>query len=504
MNNTENEIVAVSARVKRRFPDHILDIAFPACLPVYEVSLTITTMVEDRLSTTARFVLRLLNGGITHPEEIGKLLGLPISYVAAAASELLGKELAVQRPDLKMELTVLGKTCLADGGISLRPRNLTLNVPYDALTKRILDINTDLLLDRDVVRKQGLFIVRAKPRPPRLSNIRLEDVKNYARGDARFREKRDILEVTAIKGSKLRYRNDVILAKLDSANSRNSTYAFFRAQQYLDDESTSIQTLSERGADLVPDDLKKIPTIPWNSSTSVTNEESDVLSTIDQLDQAVSKSGLEIAEAKEYQKTTQSPQERADLASRIAELEAEKEGLSVKLSEQESKFNSLTKGETRLVKTEEHRHLLLEAINKAQSDLTLVSAWINSDALDDEVRKALALTINRGIRVRIAWGLGVKGGRGPEATRNMERGNSALAELRKLIRKDLRNNLTVKLTQTHEKFIICDEAFCAFGSFNWLSYRGQRDRGYRRETSFYSERQSDISLWKANAETLFN
>ena len=174
------------------------------------------------------------------------------------------------------------------------------------------------------------------------------------------------------------------------------------------------------------------------------------------------------------------------------------------MSEQESQFNSLTKGETRLVKTEEHRHLLLEAINKAQSDLTLVSAWINPDALDDEVRRALALTINRGIRVRIAWGLGIKGGRGPEATRNMERGNSALVELRKLIRKDLRNNLTVKLTQTHEKFIICDESFCAFGSFNWLSYRGQRDKGYRRETSFYSERQSDIALWKANAETLFN
>jgi len=61
----------------------------------------------------------------------------------------------------------------------------------------------------------------------------------------------------------------------------------------------------------------------------------------------------------------------------------------------------------------------------------------------------------------------------------------------------------VKRTETHEKFIICDNRFCVFGSFNWLSYRGERDRGYRRETSLYSERPDDLALWKANADSLF-
>lgn len=504
MNETDREIIAVTARAKRRFPDHVLDIAFPACLPVYEVSLTVTTMVEDKLSTTARFILRLLKAGETRPEEIGRLLGLPVSYVAGAAAELLGQDLAIQRPDMKMEMTDVGKTCLSEGGVSLKPRNLTLKVPYDPLTKSILDVHTEQLLDRDLVRKQGLYVARAKPRPPRMSNIRLDEVKDYARSDARFQEKRDVLEVTAIKWSRLRYRNDVILVKLDSVNSRNSTYAAYRAQQYLEDESAAIQTLSERGVELVPEDLKKVDALPWKSSISVTSEESEVLSAIDELDQAVSANSRVIEETRETQKATQSVGERTELAQRIKELEAESKRLTDRLHEQENQLKSLTDEETRLVKTEEHRHLLLEAIRKAQSELTLVSAWINSEALDDEVRRALATTINGGTKVRIAWGLGVNGGRGSEATRNRARGNNALNELRKLIRRERRQNLTVKLTQTHEKFIICDDLFCAFGSFNWLSYRGLRDRGYRRETSFYSERKTDVDLWKANAETLFN
>lgn len=75
--------------------------------------------------------------------------------------------------------------------------------------------------------------------------------------------------------------------------------------------------------------------------------------------------------------------------------------------------------------------------------------------------------------------------------------------LKRDVSNDLLSNLIVKRTETHEKFIICDDQFCAWGSFNWLSYRGEVDRGYRRETSFYSERPDDVALWKANAAHLF-
>ncbi len=106
------------------------------------------------------------------------------------------------------------------------------------------------------------------------------------------------------------------------------------------------------------------------------------------------------------------------------------------------------------------------------------------------------------MQVRIAWGLGTE--RGPETERNRARGNNVLNELRRRITNATNDKLIVKRTETHEKFIICDDEFCSWGSFNWLSYRGGLDGGYRRETSSYSERPDDIAVWKARADSLFS
>ena len=146
--------------------------------------------------------------------------------------------------------------------------------------------------------------------------------------------------------------------------------------------------------------------------------------------------------------------------------------------------------------------MLLTAIGNSSEELTLVSAWIDPYAFDDEVCRLLAAAIGRGVHVRIAWGLGVRK-RGAEASRNREKGNAVLSKLRDLIPSDLRDHLTTKIAETHEKFIVCDHQFCAWGSFNWLSYRGERDSGYRRETSSYSERVDDIGLWRARADEMF-
>ena len=112
----------------------------------------------------------------------------------------------------------------------------------------------------------------------------------------------------------------------------------------------------------------------------------------------------------------------------------------------------------------------------------------------------------RGVRIRIAWGLGTTkavDSRGSTVDRNYLRGNEAISGLKRRIPSNCGDQLVIKRTETHEKFIICDDLCCAWGSFNWLSYRGEVDDGYSRETSYYSERQSDLDLWKDNALMLF-
>ena len=502
MNTTHNELNDVAARAKRRFPDHKVDVPFRVCLPVYELRLKVTEIAEDELSTPARFVLQLSNLKVTQPAEIGRMLGMSQNYVASAAAEILGENLVTQSPGAGIGITDLGRQVLRDRGRTRRPRNKHIRVPYDPLTRRILDTDVQQLLDRDEVKKDGLFIPSTSPRRPRLGNVRTDEVRDYERFYGRQRDRVEILEVSDIKDVRLKYRNDVILVKLDAVNSDKSLFAAFQAQQYLEDESAYLQRLADRGIDLVPDDLKVGQLTDWIRPMTFSQEESSLLQEIDDLDRGVTDAERAVTEARTTQGTTQDEKERSDLEARIKNLESEKLQLEQLLEDRESKLTSITEGQLRLIKTEEHHQVLLTAIGNAAAELTLVSAWIDPYAFDDEVCRMLAAAIGRGVHVRIAWGFGVRK-RGPEASRNREKGNAALSRLRDLIPRDLRDNLTTKIAETHEKFIVCDHQFCAWGSFNWLSYRGERDSGYRRETSSYSERHDDIALWKDRADELF-
>ena len=497
----ESEIIAVASRAQDRYPGLSLDIAFPICLPVYELRLRVTEMGEHELSTASRFVLQLVSLKVSQPDEIGKMLGISKSYVAHTATELLRESMVVQRPDKALEITEVGREALTTGGRSFRPRNRHPKIPYDPLTKSVVDLDIDQLLDRTVVRKNGLFVVPTSPRKPRLSAIRLDDVRAYD-SHTRRQTMTEILDINDIKDSKLRYRDDIILAKLDGPDSDKSTYAAYRAQQYMDDISGALQRLADRGTDLVPDELKTDSQWAVTSSVSASSQELIIVSDIDELHSEVVAKARAVEEAKVTRGTTQSSKERALLAERIEGLERDKERLEGKLAQREGELSELTKGETKLLRTEEHRHYLLKAINNAKKELILVSAWVNPYAFDDEICRQLVAAIGRGVNVRIAWGLGITGRR-RDGARNRINGDSAIGNLRRLIPRNQRQQLVVKLTETHEKFIICDDQFCAWGSFNWLSYRGERDSGYRRETSYYSERRDDIALWKNNAESLF-
>ena len=501
------DIKSVTARARQRFPDHKVDLAYPVCLPVYELRLRVTVMSGHDLSATARFILQLSGLNVTQPKEIGRLLSLPDEYVRRAAAELLSADLIEQRPDLGLSITKQGRQALQQGGRTFRPGNRHITIPYDPLVKRIVDIDRGQLLDRDVVRKNGDYIVPTGPRKPQLSSVRLDQVRDYEKVYGRHRNSTEILDVSAIRDIKLRYRDDIILVKLDALHSNASIFAAYHARQYLEDVSNSLHRLAtERGVDLLPDEFKADHFSVQINAALASGEESDLLASIQELDRAVAETDRAVTEAEGIRGTTQNAEERVALTNRVGELEADKIELKVKLERLEAQLRKLTNDKTRLIKTEDHRPLLFEAIKSARSELTIVSAWINPRTLDDELCGMIAQAIRRGVRVRIAWGLGTGRAtysRGSSAYRNQLKANEALSELRKRVPASFKNQLATKRTETHEKFVICDDIFCVWGSFNWLSYRGEVDDGYRRETSYYSERQNDIELWKNNSVSLF-
>ena len=504
MTKQRDEIAAAMGRAKRRFPGYEADACYPVCWPVYAVRLTLTVLAEHEISTVARYILRLVGSEPRQPAELGRLLGLPDKFVAGAAAELLGGELAAQRPDLHLEITGKGREVLANGGRSWSPQREYMHVPFDPITRQVLDIDTRVLLYSDNVQKDGLFALPAGDKP-RMSEFHIEAVRHYARAEEGIKPE-EITEVAEFhsRDARLRYREDVMVVRLVAAGGSQPTFAAFRGREYLEEESIALQRLADSGATVVPEEYRESSGEPWLLSRSVTSHEGSILSAIRDNSLAVSAADYVLAETRASQYETQEAQEQGQdqLVDSLAQVEAEKADLESLLAEKEQQLKELTGGAFRLIKTEEHRPLLLQAVDSAQAELTLVSAWIGRDAFDTELQRKLVQAMERGVQVRIAWGLGTE--RGPETERNRARGNNVLNQLNRRIANGMKDQLIVKRTETHEKFIICDDRFCAWGSFNWLSYRGELDGGYRRETSSYSERPDDIAIWKASADSLFS
>lgn len=501
-NEPVDEISIAKARAKRRFPDYQVDAAYPIGWPVYAVRLALTVLAKQEISVVARYILRLAGLGAAEPSEFSRLLGLPDKFVAGAAAELLSTGLAQQRPDLKLEITDKGRKALKDGGISWLPQREHLRVPFDPITRQVLDIATDDLAYSDNAEKNGLFVIPAENGKPRMSELRIESIREYAKYEEGIKET-EITDVAEIhnRDARLRYRLDITVIKLSPTGGGSPIFAAFRGLEYMAEETIALQRLADSGVALVPEEFAQSPVAPWMQSRNATAAEDSLLSDIQKADMAVSEAELSIVEVQDTQPDEFTISDNEILAHTLSQLKSEQAELARQLAEKERQLTAQTNGKVRLIKTEEHRPLLLDAIDQSQSELTLVSAWIGADAFDGELCGKLRQAMERGVEVRIAWGLGTR--RGPESDRNLAKGKGALERLTRGIPQELRGQLKEKRTETHEKFIICDNRFCVFGSFNWLSYRGARDRGYRRETSLYSERPADIALWQANADSLF-
>ena len=508
MNEPANAIPMAMARAKRQFPGHDVEAVYPIGWPVYSVRLTLTVLAEHTIATAARFILRLVGREPAEISALSRLLGISDKFVAVAAAELVDKELAVQRPDLHLEITEHGRQAIANGGRSWSPQREHTEVPFCPLTRRVLgtyDLDSNDLMYPDMVGKNGLFVLHAGDKP-RLSELRIEAIRDYAREDKGIKPG-EITEVAEVhnRNARLRYRNDITIVKLVAPSNNHSAFAAFRGREYLAEETIALQRLADSGANLVPEEYEQSSYTQWSLSSPTTSSEEILRSTIRDDYRAVLEVEQSITEAMVSQQDTQDAREREELASRLAKLEAEKDDLSNRLAESERQLKAHTSGTVRIIKTEEHRPLLLRAIDTAAREIILVSAFVNSAAFNSEVCRKLHRAMERGVRVRIAWGLGTAG-RGSEADRKRIMGNNALDPLRrKVSNTSLEQLLTIKQMEIHQKFIICDDRFVAQGSFNWLSFNPEVHLDYisDQETSDYSEQPDDIARWKSNADELF-
>ncbi len=147
---------------------------------------------------------------------------------------------------------------------------------------------------------------------------------------------------------------------------------------------------------------------------------------------------------------------------------------------------------------DDHREWLKRAIQEARSEIIIISPWLHPKAVNHEIKSRLRDAARRGVAVCIAWGYTDEPDVG-EAERR-EVGRRLATSLRNDLDAEHQANLFITNVKTHEKVVICDDKFCIWGSFNWLSNAGM---GRRRETSSYSEYPDHVRQWKRRVAECF-
>lgn len=135
---------------------------------------------------------------------------------------------------------------------------------------------------------------------------------------------------------------------------------------------------------------------------------------------------------------------------------------------------------SQIIQTEQHRAVLREAILEARRELIVVSPWLTTAAVDGELESWFrqSLDTNRELRIVIGYGIEPESGKADWKARDQR---AALARLNQ-IGKQYRGRLRAEeIGFTHEKVVICDRRYAIITSFNWLSFKPQPSKGVRRE-----------------------
>lgn len=133
------------------------------------------------------------------------------------------------------------------------------------------------------------------------------------------------------------------------------------------------------------------------------------------------------------------------------------------------RIEALPAAELGFLEGNQHRKALLKAVRTAEDRLTILSGWVSSSVVDEELLRALWNAIERGVQIDIGYGFrGFSG-----ETHQSKASEKAVADLRKLgstaQARGHKGAIRLHEFPNHEKIVLVDSAVLICGSHNWLS-----------------------------------
>ena len=430
-------------------------------LPYYRLVLDAVIQQRKPIGPIEEFVLRSVEAGLDEIDDITGLLGVERALVERAVVSLNQQDhldYRLEGESRVLRMTPLGTRALS-GWKDMTPVRDEVLIGFDRLTWTPTGRHFRSLIRPLDARADGLRIL-----PPRFkkrlrpfdvdidaAQVALEDIARQSMKDAELIAIKDVGNhqmvlpaIALVYGSEAGDDQQVALV-IDGRLSEDHETSFAE----IDGPSRSELLVEGRAP------KEEQPNLALSSTLTVGDK-----ATVRELEQRIATASVALKRARTTTETAAALAGDDDAS--YVDIEQES---ATELEDAERELAALP---VRAIQTYEHRALLEEALAHAKSRLLIISPWIRSDVIDDNF---LRLLRDR-LRVRAFISVG-------ESTTKEMSGNAPHS--RSFGARQPHDRFILRrLGNTHAKILIWDDHLVVT-SFNWLSFRGDRRRGFRQE-----------------------
>ena len=135
---------------------------------------------------------------------------------------------------------------------------------------------------------------------------------------------------------------------------------------------------------------------------------------------------------------------------------------------------------------------MFDAISEARRELIIVSPWLRTAAVDEELIAKLDRALKRNKQLKLYIGYGIGGQKPSPKDPKHHSESSALKRLSSLGKRHQGRVILKNIGNTHQKLVIVDDDQVMITSFNWLSFNPDPRFGVRRETGVMLENREEV------------
>ena len=412
-------------------------------LPVYRLGLSVKVRRALPLPVFSEFILRVVDAGISDPDDVSRFLGIPMElladeFVSMHESNLIVILSSVAGAD-EIVIAEHGRAVLETGQLE-RYVIQEYEVDIDGITREIYTEPPVLIRGRDVD-NQGLLRVPPIPnRAPTLGEIDVGQLNRIVRDRLNSRRNSELAEDGAA--------GEVQIELLQIVGITGAAVNFMGGQLicYRGLEGTPAQV-----AVAVEGVISARHEAAFTSSRMCA-EITEHVSASSPLEVEQAITDLESALGEGVLGTLALPESYDQVG--VALVDARVSGVSI-------------------IETSAHPVLLKRALTESQSRLIIFSPWLSRFVVDKEFLASLEDCLVRGCNVFIAYGLGLEDRDDPA--------QQLVAQQLSRLASEHEHFQFRRLGDLHAKILVSDTTFAVVGSFNWLSFKGDPSRTFRDE-----------------------